>query len=774
LSKLLLILLLLPIAVWAQQRTIKGRVLTQEGVPATGASIAVNGKHRAASDTSGHFTIQVAPAATVHIIAIATGYSPCDSLVALDASGIITVTLVLAPQVRELAAVNVTRQTGAAALRQSVQQVTVVDLKKYYNQSSGVVDVLNQTAGVRIRQDGGLGSRADLAINGVSGKQVKVFVDGIPASYFGAGAGLNVLPANIVDRLEIYKGVIPVYLGADALGGALNIVTRHQVPDYLEASYAVSSFNTHRATLNSLQHYKNGLFAAASVFYNHSDNNYPVTASVPNQYGNPVAQKVRQFHDGFSSYYASIESGWQYRRWADLASVTLNVSGTSQQVQHNIIMTQPYGHVTYGERNINGYVKYRKAALLPRLSLSFFGGVGTNRAHFVDTSLNAYSWDGKVVSRRTYGGEISTSRNNLVLHTFNTVNRLTLINDADSVSKVTFNVIATTYNRTGKDSIATAYFGQDYYSAPTRLFKTVAGLSYERKLLQGRLTSLSTAKYYLGNARGWVTDNNNFQSTSAQYNQWGAGQSFRYQLPAAMLVKLSYEYATRLPDEEEVFGDFALTKASPGLQPEKSHNLNAELQYNGKRVRANVTGFYRYIDNIIYLKASQFFAQYQNLLKARISGIEGEANWQPWTWLQLSANATYQNIINKSSAANAGTTDDRYYNLRLPNIPYLLSNGNMQYTRDNVFKKGNALSCWYGAGYVHWFYLYWSIDGRADQKATIPTQVVQQAGLSYAMNDSRYTASMEVQNLGNAKAYDNFSVQKPGRSIHLKLKIFLQ
>jgi len=61
--------------------------------------------------------------------------------------------------------------------------------------------------------------------------------------------GAWTVPLELIDRIEIYKGVVPAKLGGSAMGGAINIVLKEYPPRYLDASYAYESFNTHKATL---------------------------------------------------------------------------------------------------------------------------------------------------------------------------------------------------------------------------------------------------------------------------------------------------------------------------------------------------------------------------------------------------------------------------------------------------------------------------------------------------------------------------------------------
>ena len=63
----------------------------------------------------------------------------------------------------------------------------------------------------------------------------------------GSAMALNNIPVNLADRLEVYKGVVPVQLGADAMGGAVNVVTNQKANNYLDLSHSYGSFNTNRS-----------------------------------------------------------------------------------------------------------------------------------------------------------------------------------------------------------------------------------------------------------------------------------------------------------------------------------------------------------------------------------------------------------------------------------------------------------------------------------------------------------------------------------------------
>ena len=64
---------------------------------------------------------------------------------------------------------------------------------------------MNRASGVKIREEGGVGSDFDLSINGLSGNSVRYFIDGIPLDSKGSYVTLANLPVNLIDRVEIYK-----------------------------------------------------------------------------------------------------------------------------------------------------------------------------------------------------------------------------------------------------------------------------------------------------------------------------------------------------------------------------------------------------------------------------------------------------------------------------------------------------------------------------------------------------------------------------------------
>lgn len=208
----------------------------------------------------------------------------------------------------DLKEVKIVGKSKARRMQEQEYAISVVDMAKQYISATPLNKVLNTVTSVKLREEGGLGSNYSLSMNGFSGNQVKFFIDGIPMDNFGSSFNLANISANMADRIEIYKGVLPVYLGSDALGGAVNIVTRRNA-NYLDATYSVGSYNTHRAAVNGVYTSKAGFTLRANAFANYSDNDYKVYAPIVDLTTNKQMgdQWVHRFNDGYRSFGVKLE-----------------------------------------------------------------------------------------------------------------------------------------------------------------------------------------------------------------------------------------------------------------------------------------------------------------------------------------------------------------------------------------------------------------------------------------------------------------------------------
>ena len=193
---------------------------------------------------------------------------------------------------------------GVSRLRRSAYNVVALDTEEYLNASKNLGDILAKSPGVKLRESGGVGSDMNIMLDGFSGKHVKIFVDGVPQDGVGPSFGLNNIPVNYAKRIEVYRGVVPVQFGTDAMGGVVNIVTDKARQGWrLDASYSYGSFNTHSSFLNFCKVLKSGFSYELNFFQNYSDNDYMVDAPVEDFVTGSIEKKklhrVERFNDTY-------------------------------------------------------------------------------------------------------------------------------------------------------------------------------------------------------------------------------------------------------------------------------------------------------------------------------------------------------------------------------------------------------------------------------------------------------------------------------------------
>src|SRR5690606_22561877 len=84
------------------------------------------------------------------------------------------------------------------------------------------------------------------------------------------------IPPAMIERIEVYKGVLPSHLSGDYVGGAINVVMKKDASaNNVTAALSYGSFNTAQADLSALyRNQKNGFTTRMSGFYTKTDNSY--------------------------------------------------------------------------------------------------------------------------------------------------------------------------------------------------------------------------------------------------------------------------------------------------------------------------------------------------------------------------------------------------------------------------------------------------------------------------------------------------------------------
>lgn len=678
------------------------------------------------------------------------------------------------PPMDALIEVTVRGMSEADRLRQSAEAVTVVETTHAARQSSDMGEVLARTQGVGVRRGGGLGSATRFSLNGLTDDQVRFFLDGVPLELAGYPFGIANVPVNLVERIEIYSGVVPVRFGADALGGAVNLVGEDDLAERrLAASYEVGSFGSYRLTLSGgYRHPATGLVARATGFFDYAQNNYPVDVEVPDERGRLSPARVRRFHDAYRAGGANAEVGVVDRSWARRLLLRAFVTDYDKEYQHNLAMTVPYGGVRYGETSGGGSLRYEQP-LSDAISLSAVGGYSHTQGRFLDVATCVYDWYGRCVRKRGQPGETDTRPHDQLSRDQADFGRVNLAWRLDAAHALRLALAPTYVTRTGDERRQSDPDARDPLTAERKLLTVVNGLEYELDVFTDRLENILFVKEYLQRLESEEPrPGGSFRRRDRNTHRGGVGDGLRLSITPWLYAKTSYEWATRLPRPDEIFGDNAFIVANLELEPETSHNLNLGLTFDAKRARSGwwrstLTGFLRQADQLIVLLGSDRVQSYQNVYEARSLGGEGSAGWtSPGELLALEGNATYVDMRN---ASDQGTFGD-FEGDRIPNRPYLFANGSARLQFRQVLAASDEVALTWTTRYVHEYFRGWESVGLVRFKQVIPAQLVHGAGLGYLVRAEYGTVSsnFEVQNLSDEPVYDFFGVQRPGRAFYLK------
>lgn len=756
--------------------SIEGVVTTGSGEPLPGINVIIQNTSRgAATDVSGYFKITDVEAGTTTLLISGLGFEKQTTNVIVSAGKPSYLKIKLAESATELAEISITGKSELTEIRQQAFNISAINAGELKNSTQDINQVLGKVTGVRVREEGGLGSGFNFSLNGFSGNQIKFFLDGIPMDNFGSSLTLNNIPINLAERIEVYKGVVPVWLGSDALGGAVNVVTNQNIRRFIDLSYSYGSFNTHRASVNSrFTNEKAGLMLNANVFYNYSDNDYLVKVSVPD----PVTKKygplvnMPRFHDAYESATLQLEGGLTDKPYADKLLLGIIVSGNEKEVQTGVNMNQVVGDAFTTDKVLMPTFKYKKNDLfIPGLSLNAYASYNVSQSLRADSSSRRYDWSGNwQYEELRRSGELAYDK---TLFTFDDDIALASVNAGYTLNNnhsFNFNYTFSSFTRIGDDPLAVYPIPFD---KPNRLAKNVLGLSYKLDLFDNRWSATLFAKSFMMQADVVDAEWGDYAGLTSSYNEPGFGVASTFFIFPSLQLKASYENTYRLPEGYEMFGNGLTLLPSPSLLPEQSKNLNAGLKlaksFNAHHLDLESGFFYRRPQNLIRLFSEGITGTYVNHREARITGVEGDIRYTFKDIFRAGVNLTYQDIINTSKYENGAIS--YIYLDRLPNMPFLFGNAQLGLQFKEIGLSNSALSLNWSALFVEAFYLKWPSYGQ--NKFDIPRQFSQDASVTYSMQDGMYNISLECRNITNRELYDNFRQQKPGRAVSVKVRYFL-
>ena len=680
-------------------------------------------------------------------------------------------------EVTQLSEVVLTGQSPIKQVQKAAYNVVAIEAQQLRNLNSNAADMLARVSGVKMRETGGVGAEANINLNGFTGRHVRIFIDGVPMNEANASFRINNIPAELIERIEIYKGVVPVTFGADALGGAINVVTRKSRYNYGNLSYTFGSFNTHKSTLNLGQFLTDNISVELNAYQNYSDNSYRVfTEYLDLQTGTYSKEKrwFKRFHDRYHNEAIIGRVNIFDEKWADKLSFALNYSQEDKQLQNANLMQKVFGGKYRKSHNYSSSVEYEKKNILNGLSFFLTGRYDFTTTQNVDEEARRYSWTGEYEPMVTRG---ESQLQNTIFE--GKTGYITSHLDYQLNEKHSFQLTHTfsNYTRRNKNMLITNYtLDSDFMRRINE--KNISGLSYKFTPSE-RWNILAFGKYYNTAVTGPVIISG--QGSRAVYEEethhtqaWGYGGATTYQLLKTLQTKISYEKSFRLPTDNELFGDGDLEIGNYKLKPENSDNLNVNLSYQPAFKAHSLlveAGFaYRYIKDyiirsIISAGVNEGSAGSRNHGKVLNMGVDATLRYFYKDVFSVGGNLSYMNLRNKEEFTETGRPS-AIYNDRLPNMPYLFGNADATCNIGSLIAKHDKLSLNYNLFFTEEFFTSWQSEGT---KIKVPRQLSHDVSLTYYTPNKRLSLSVEAKNITDELLYDNYSLQKAGRAFYAKL-----
>ena len=599
-----------------------------------------------------------------------------------------------------------------------------------------VAELLEQAVGVQVRRFGGRDDFATLSVRGSTAAQVRVLIDGVPMTRAAdAVLDLSSLPLDGIERIEVYRGSVPVGMSAAGAASVVNLVTRRRVKPGLATSLSIGSLDTWRVALDADRPLADGqLDASLSFRSTRGDFEFPSDNGTPL---NPLDDGVERRRNN-DSRALSLRTRWRQELGQRRG---LEVSASAYHSEHGLPGLPPFGSLKAWRRSSRGTAGVTldqdngslaldllledntladpRAPGEPGLGLGY--SKGDDRSWRVGLRGNHRLAFGAHLAELSFEGAFE---------------------DFSERRAISSGTLRSTAQRS---SLALAVGDE--------LLIENAGLLFAPQL---RFESL------------WNDFASSAGGTSKRASSLDPGLGLSWNATPTLLLKGNIGSYFRAPDFSELFGNTGFSLASPDLEPESG--LNRDLGFSWQRawhrarpgVQSSARLEYAWFNNdsdnrIVFIQTGTRQTRAINIGSARVRGHELSATARlgriPFTGqaggsLLLEANLTSQDARNLSGQPSESGR-------RLPGIPDRELFGRATWQR--------------GPASIAWHYQY--RDTVYYDKANVfSSGSSARHGLELAWRASDdWKFTLQLDNLSDEQTPDVFGFPVPGRALFLGL-----
>lgn len=618
--------------------TLYGTVISEDG-PVVQAAIQVkNTSLGTVTDLSGNFQLPNVPSGTQTITIRSLGYQATTKQVEVTSSGRVKMDVELKPDRLGLEEVVVSASRYELSRQDAPSAVSIMGPKLLNaTQSVSMLDGLGFQPGVRLENNCQNCGFTQVRMNGLEGAYSQILVNS--RAVFSAVTsvyGLEMVPANIIERVEVVRSGGSALYGASAIGGTINIITKDPVENtwQIGSNMALIGGRSLDQTINF-----NGSMAAEDLnsgvtLYGMTRNREAYDADsdgfseITQLQSNTMGAKAFYKPSERSKVTIDLNAIKEYRRGGDRLQLAPHFSDIAEQLNHDILIAG----ITYDQysKDLNTKVSTYISSLAGDRK-SYYGGLGGGRT--LEDSLGAFNAYGNTVDRASVVGTQVTQSfaagNVLVVGAELQANSVT-----DEIPGYSKNIDQT--------STTLAMYGQ-FEWRPTSQFTAFMGSRIDRVNVDGTFTigGLDRAIDYKGAV---VSPRFTLMYVPVPGMQLRGGYARGFRAPQAFDEDLHVS---------SVGGEQKFVLLSNNLRPEYSNAFTASMNY-GKMVGNTqmsflMEGFYTQLSNqFVRVNTGQVFGngaileEVRNGTGANVAGVNFEYMAAPSAKFNMQAGGTVQ------------------------------------------------------------------------------------------------------------------------------------
>ena len=299
------------------------------------------------TDATGHYFLKNLPEGNFVLEASSVGYKTISRNVSLRKGKTLEENFELEEDAVALDGVVVSANRSVTKRRLAPTLVNVVDMKMFENTNSPTLSQgLNFQPGVRVETNCQNCGFQQVRINGLDGPYTQILIDSRPIFSALSGVyGLEQIPANMIERVEVMRGGGSALFGSSAIAGTINIITKEplrnsgQLAHTLTSIGGSSSFDNNTSLNASLvtDNHRAGLYVFGQNrhrdAYDHDGDGYSEMPKLKNQTVGFRSFLKTSTYSKLTFEYHHLQ---EFRRGGNLLNRPPHEADIAEQIQHSI------------------------------------------------------------------------------------------------------------------------------------------------------------------------------------------------------------------------------------------------------------------------------------------------------------------------------------------------------------------------------------------------------------------------------------------------------